>query len=165
MELEMTKTSKIVIGALISVVTLGGLVSYASPGSHFGKFGGMNEKKAAFIIERISSKLDLNDLQKQNLVALKDVLKAKRENHQQDNQREELKNLLSAPVLDETKVLAMVEAKALKIQQVAPTIVSAIANFTNSLNAEQRSEMISMADNFKKHRGGRFSGRHFGNAE
>lgn len=161
----MTKTSKIVIGALISVVTLGGLVSYASPGKHFGKFGGMNENKAEFIIERISSKLELNDVQKQNLIALKDTLKAQRDNHKQDNQREELKTLLSAPVLDETKVLAMVEAKASKIQQVAPSIVSAIANFTNSLSDEQRSEMISFADNFKKHRGGRFGGHRFESVE
>lgn len=155
----MTKAKKIVIGTLISVVTLGGLISYASPGEHFGKFGGMNEKRVEFIIERVSSKLDLNDIQKQNLIALKDTVKKQRDLNKQNNPREELKALLSAPVLDETKVLTMLEARTTKMHLAAPTIVSAIADFTNSLNNEQRTEIMAMADKFKKRRGGRF-GRH-----
>jgi len=66
----MTRTKKIVLGTLISIVTLGGLISYAAPGHHCGKFGGMNGDKAEFIVSRISSKLDLNDEQKLNLVSL-----------------------------------------------------------------------------------------------
>jgi len=154
----MTKTKKIVIGALISVVTLGGLISYASPGLH-GKFGGMTEKKAEFIINRISSKLDLNDVQKQNLVALKDTLKQQRDIHHKDNPREAIMSLLSEPVLDETKVLAMMEARTTQMHLAAPTVISAIADFTNSLSNEQREEIKSFADKFRNRGGRHFDGR------
>ena len=50
----MTRTKKIILGTLISIVTLGGLVSYAAPGHHFGTFGGMNAEKAEFIVSKIS---------------------------------------------------------------------------------------------------------------
>jgi len=152
----MTKTKKIIIGTLISIVTLGGVVSYASPSHHFGKFGGMSEKKVEFIINRISAKLELNDIQKQNLIALKDTLKEQKQRHEEyANPREELVKLLSEPVLDETKVLTMMESKITQFHLSAPTVVSAIANFTNSLNDEQRAEIVSIADNFRKRRGGR----------
>lgn len=156
LELEMTKAKKIVIGTLISAVTLGGLITYASPSHHFGRFGGMNEEKVEFIINRISSKLDLDAVQKQNLIALKDTVKTQRELHKQDHPREELMKLLSVPVLDETKVLTMMEARTTQLHLAAPTIVSAVANFTNSLSNEQREEIKNFADKFAKHRGRKF---------
>lgn len=142
----MIKTKKFIIGTLISVVTLGGVIAYASPGSHLGKFGGMHNNKAEFIIERISSKLELNDVQKQNLLALKSTLKEQRELHKPANPRAEIIALLSAPVLDETKVLAMVEERTNKMRIAAPKVVTALANFTNSLSDEQRAEIQEFAN-------------------
>lgn len=152
----MTKTKKIIIGTLMSIITLGGVVAYASDGGPWGKFGAMNDQRAEFIVNRISSKLDLNGVQKQNLIALKDTLKAQREAHKQNSPREEVMKLLATPVLDETKVLSMLDERMKKIREVAPAVVSAIADFTNSLNDEQRAEMQAMADKFKQHRSGRF---------
>ncbi len=156
----MTKTKKIVIGALISVVTLGGLISYASPGEQCGgRFGGMNEQRAEFIVNRISSKLDLNDVQKQNLIALKNTLKEQRETHKQANPREALMELLSSPVLDETKALALMEERTTQMHLVEPTVISAIANFTNSLSNGQREEIKQFANKMGKHRRGPFGHR------
>lgn len=157
----MTKAKKIIIGTLISIVTLGSLITYASPSNHFARFGAMNERKVTFIINRISSKLDLDASQKQNLIALKDTIKKQRTLHQQNNPREELVKLLSVPVLDEVKVLAMMEERMTKLHLAAPSVVTAIANFTNSLNNKQRAEILKIANKFK-HRGRSFS-RHFGN--
>ncbi len=156
----MTKTKKFIVGTLISVVTLGGLITYASPGENFCKHGGMNEKKVEFIMNRISSKLDLNDVQKQNLIALKDVVKKQRELQKQANPREELMSLLSVPVLDETRVLTMIQERTKKLNEAAPSVVSAIANFTNSLSNEQREKIKTFAEKMAKHRDGRFS-KHF----
>ncbi len=151
----MTKTKKIVIGALLSVVTLGGIATYASPFKHFG--GGMSENKAEFIMNRISDKLDLTAVQKQNLVALKDTLIKQKEAHRaKGDPREAIMDLLSAPVLDETKVLAMVEERTTQMHLAAPTIVTAVANFTNSLSDEQRAEIKAFAGKMGKHRGGKF---------
>ena len=151
----MTKTKKIIVGTIISVVTLGGLISYAAPAEHFGKFGGMNEKRAEFIINRVSSKLDLSDVQKQNLIALKDVLKEQREVYRQKhNPREEIMSLLSTPVLDETKALTLLEERTAQLHIAAPSVVSAIANFTNSLNTAQKEQLKGFMDKIAKHRRG-----------
>ncbi|MCK5902588.1 MAG: Spy/CpxP family protein refolding chaperone [Cocleimonas sp.] len=156
----MTKTKKIVVGALMSIITLGGLVTYASAGGHCGKFGGMGEQRTAFMISRISSKLDLTPVQKQNLIVLKDTIKAQKELHHKSSPREEVMKLLQTPVLDEAKLLATMDERMNKIRQAAPMVVTAIANFTNSLNDKQRAEIQTMAKTFKQHRGGHF-GRHF----
>lgn len=156
----MTKTKKFIIGILISFVTLGGLIAYASPFEHFGRFGGMNDQKVEFIINRISSRLALDAAQKLNLIALKDTVKQQRALHTKNNPREELVKLLSVPVLDEAKILTLVEARTTQLLLAAPTVVTAIANFTNSLSDEQRAEIVKIANNFSKHRSGRF-GRHF----
>ena len=91
----MTKTKKIIIGAFLSVVTLGGLVAIAGPGHH-GKFGGMSPEKAERIVERVIGKLDLNQLQKQNLNTLKDtVLELKAKNQPRENRLDIVKTLLA----------------------------------------------------------------------
>lgn len=160
----MTKVKKIVIGTLISIVTLGGLIACASPGHH-GKFGGMNADKAEFIVSRISSKLDLNEVQKQNLESLKDTILEQKKLAKGDNNdpRETVKALLSQPVLDEAKVQSLVEERTTRVHLAAPKVISALANFTNSLNDEQRAEIIKMVDKFGKHRGP--FGRGFGGNE
>lgn len=156
----MTNVKKIIIGSLISVVTLGGLIAYASPGETFCQLGGTPEKKAEFFVNRISSKLDLDEVQKQHLIALKDTIIEQRKAHHQDNPREALIKLLSEPELDEAKVLSMMEERATQIREAAPTVIAAIAKFSNSLNNEQREKIKGISENFSRFRG-RF-GRHFG---
>jgi len=143
----MNKTKKIVIGALLSVATLGSVATYAGP----GKGGFMSER----MVSRISSKLDLNDAQKQNLETLKNVLVAQKAKKKETNTRADLISLLSAPVLDETKALSIMEEKVKERQAAAPAIVSAIANFTNSLNDEQRAKLVTMTEKMSKRRGGK----------
>ncbi len=149
----MTKTKKFIIGTLFSVVTLGGLVAVAGPG-HLGKFGGMNAEKAERIVERVSSKLELNDLQKQNLVSLKDtVLELKAKNKPQMDRKAFIQSLLAKPVLDETAILAKIQERTNMMNQVSPQVVTALANFTNSLSDEQRAKMSKMTEKFGKRRG------------
>lgn len=141
----MNKTKKIVIGALLSIATLGSAISYAAPGE-----GGFMGKKAERMVKRISSKLDLNDAQKLNLEALKTVLVSQRAEQKESGSRTALLDLLSTPVLDETKALAIMEKKSKERQAKAPALVSAIANFTNSLNDEQRAKFKTMAERMSK---------------
>ncbi len=154
----MTKTKKIVMGTLFSILTLGGLASYAASGE---RLSGMTEEKAEFIMNRVSSKLELTDVQKQSLVALKDTLLAQKEIYKKSNPRKAILELLSEPVLDETKILALMNERTTQLHLAAPIMVSAIADFTNSLNAEQRTKIQDIASEFGegKHRGGFFGRR------
>lgn len=161
----MTRTKKIVLGTLISIVTLGGLITFATPGHHCGEFGGMNNDKAEYMVSRISSKLDLNAEQNQNLVSLKDTILEQKQKHEGDNPRDILKTLLSDPVLDEATILNIAEERTTAMNQAIPQVVSALAIFTNSLSNEQRAEIIVMTEKFGKHRRGPFGKGHSGQIE
>ncbi len=156
----MTRTKKIVLGALISVVTLGGLVSYASPSHHFGKFGGMNPERAERMVSRISSKLDLNEEQKLNLVNLKDTVLEQKQKHKGESPRDILKTLMAEPVLDEAALLNIAEERTTAMNQAIPQVVTALATFTNSLSNEQRAKIVKFSERFGKHRRGSFGKDH-----
>jgi len=156
----MTRTKKIVLGTLISIVTLGGLITYAAPGQHCGKFAGMNSDKAEFMVNRITSKLDLNTQQKLNLVNLKDTILEQKQKHKGENPRDILKTLLADPVLDEATILSIAKERTTAMNQAIPQVVSALATFTNSLSNEQRAEIIEMTERFSKHRSGPFGESH-----
>ncbi len=159
------KTKKIIIASLIGMGTLGGLTSYATA---FGGFGHHNKAAgsegrsmpADFMVYRISSKLDLNDDQKSHLEGLKttvmDLIKTRKE----QSNRDKAKELLSAPVLDQDKALALLEERQTKMLTTAPSIIAAIAKFTDSLTEEQRTTLLELMDKFGKHQGRPF-GRGF----
>ncbi len=150
----MTRTKKIIIGALLSVVTLGGLVSYAGSGGHHGKFGGMSAEKAERMVSRVSSKLDLNEEQKLNLVNLKDTILEQKQKHKGESPKDILKTLLAEPVLDESALLNIAEERTTAMNQAIPQVVTALATFTNSLSDEQRAKIVKFVDKFSKHRRG-----------
>ena len=149
----MTRTKKIILGTFFSIVTLGGIVSYAAPG-HLGKHGGMTPEKAEYIVNKVSKKLDLNAEQKQNLDNLKDTILEQKSLHKKENPREALQALLAEPVLDEAAILTMVQERTTSMNQAAPQIVSSLAAFTNSLSDEQRANIVKFSQKFKKHRRG-----------
>lgn len=158
----MTKTKKIIIGTIISIGALGGLMAYAAPGSLCEGSGGMfagkhNGMRGDFIAKR----LNLDDIQKQNLEYLKNTMMEQMQPHKDNHPREKIMELLSEPTLDQAKALSMLEQRGAAMKESAPTVIAAIATFTDSLSDEQRTEIRSMMDQFKQHRGGPF-GRHMG---
>ena len=146
----MTKTKKVIIGTIVSIVTLGGVAAYASPDG----CGGMH-KGGDFL----SKRLDLTEDQKQNLVNLRKTMREQvQANHGDAKPREKISALLSQPTLDQTKVFAMLEERTTKMKASAPTVISAIATFTDSLTNEQRAEMQKMMAKFGERREGRMGG-------
>ncbi len=156
----MTKTKKIIIGTIISIGALGSLIAYAAPrklcegpgGMFAGKHHGMHGDFTA-------RHLNLDDIQKQNLEYLKTTMMEQMQLHKDSHPRGKIMELLSEPTLDQAKALSMLEQRGAAMKEAAPTIIAAIATFTDSLNDEQRTEIKSMMDQIKRHRGGSFGGR------
>jgi hypothetical protein len=146
-KMNMTKVNKIVVGALIAVVSLIGVGTCVADN--------MGYQKSAFI----AKKLELNEVQKANFENLKKVISEQRQASETNKMPEEVKALLSAPVLDQYQALTLFEQKAAKMKESAPIIIAAIANFTDSLSTEQKvkaQEMMEMMEKFGRHRGGEF---------
>ncbi len=153
----MKKHTKIVLSGLTVVGLIVAAASYA--GGEYCRYGGG-------ITERISQSLQLNEQQEEQLdiIALK-MRKMKREHHQKHQQgRKQLVALLDAEQLDQGKALALYQKKHREMEVKAPEIISVMAEFTDTLSAEQKQkikEFIEQGPRFGGHfRPGRDKGWH-----
>ncbi len=152
----MKTSTKIITAAVLSVGLVGGVAAF---GGHCPKgdghgYGHGHEQRAERMVERIAGKLDLNQEQiakldklKEDLLSLRTEMRENRSQHKQ-----ELMALITAPTLDQDKVLNMLKEKTQAEEQRAPEMIAAIANFSDSLTVEQKQEL---AETLEK----RFHGR------
>ncbi len=139
----MKKSTKITTAIVIAlgVVTAGG--AYAA------KSGDRDHsRKAEYAVGYIADKLELDTTQEQALSALKDqVLLAKDAMHDQmGTARNDVKLLVEAESFDQAKALEMVSTKTATIDTVAPELIGALGNFLDSLNAEQKAEILDFME-------------------
>ena len=149
---NMTKVKKMVLGTVFTVVTLGGIAAYATADG-CGKFGGMQNKGSEFMLNRVSSRLSLNAEQQQKLESLQKTVMAEMQIQQEKHPRNQIIELISEPKLNQEKALAIMAERSKKMEESAPKIITAIADFTDSLNEEQRADLKQMIDRFGMHRG------------
>ena len=149
----MKRSSKITIAVVMAVGIVGTSAAIAGK-RHFNN----HENKAKFAVSMISDRLDLDPTQEQALVALKDqVLVAKDSMQGQfENTRDDVKSMITAETMDSAQALEMITAKTAAINEVAPELVLALANFMNSLDAEQKQEIL---DAMESHHGRRGHGK------
>jgi Spy/CpxP family protein refolding chaperone len=108
----------------------------------------------AKMVERVSSKLDLNAEQKQRLTVLADNLHEQRIAlmGQTNDPRSEVKALVAGDKFDKARAQAMVTGKTAALQSKSPEVIAALADFYDSLNPAQQQKVRD----FMEHRGGRW---------
>lgn len=144
----MKRSSKIITAMVLSFGVVGGAVAL---GKH--KFSDPSVR-ADYAVGYISEELELDVVQKQNLDALKDQLlqiqlavkKTMNPLH------EEVRTMISAESFDRTRALEIVNQKTMKVNEFAPDLVIAMGGFLDSLNAEQKAEIVEFIDHKKTHR-------------
>lgn len=128
----------------------------------FHRFGGGIDAHADRFVSHIEHELELDRDQSLKLKALKSEIMAIRRDVRDGSgaQVTELAGMLSAPILDQAKLVAMIEDKTRRIDERAPEIVAAIARFTDSLDASQKSILeeriasrIERGDGWRRWRG------------
>ncbi|MCL4182349.1 MAG: Spy/CpxP family protein refolding chaperone [Burkholderiaceae bacterium] len=143
---------RIVIGLTGAALLLGGLAACGTRGP-----GGWSEERATEMrgkmVERISDKLDLNAEQKLKLDALASEMDAQRKAFRGDsaNPRDDVKTLIAGDKFDRTKAQALLEQKTAAVQQQAPKVLTALADFYDSLTPAQQQQVRERLD---KRRGG-----------
>ena len=136
------------IGLFGASVLFGGLAAC----SHRGHYGGqgsyaMSEEDAAKMkakmVEKIGSRLDLDEAQKAKLGLLADQLRAQRKAliGSTTDPRAELQSLVAGPTFDRAKAKALVEAKTGAITTQSPEVIAAMADFYDSLKPEQQAKV------------------------
>ena len=146
----MNKTTKIVMASLLALGVSGGVLAY---GAH-NHWGMNSDEKVEFVTDRVSKKLDLDDVQRQNLevlakdmMALVEEMRSGREAHMN-----EIQQMLGDPVLDQNRVIKLIQDKTQSINDRAPATVASLALFLDSLTTEQKSELQSFVADRMHHR-------------
>ncbi len=150
----MTKYIKFLLASVLTIFTLGSIGAIANPGERFG-FGMHSfspEKRAEFILTRMTGMLDLNETQVEKLKAVQQQFAAQ---HQamKIKYRDQFLSLLDAPELNQSQALSLLESRGEQMRKNAPEMIATLAEFTDSLSNEQRAKLKQMLEKFSN-RGG-----------
>lgn len=148
------------IGVFGASVLFGGLAAC----SHRASYGGygwhaMNDEDAAKMkarmIEKATSRLDLDEAQKAKLGVLADKLRAQRNAlvGSTTDPRAELQSLVAGPTFDRAKAKSLVDAKMGAITTQSPEVIAAMADFYDSLKPEQQAKVRELMASRGRHWG------------
>ncbi len=144
-------------GLLGAGALLGGFAAFAH-----GRHGWhpMNEQDAvamqARMVDKVAQKLDLDANQKARLAVLGDRLREQRTalmGAPGTDPRTEVQSLIAGPTFDRTKASLMVETKVSAVNAKSPAVITALADFYDSLRPEQQTKVREMMARHQHHRG------------
>lgn len=152
----MKKSTKIASIAVVTVALIGGTTAFA--GKHRS---GDHEERAEMAAWFVDKKLDLDATQEQALSLLKDqILVAMTTMHSESaTTRDDIRSLVSAETFDQGKALDLITSKTASVDSLAPDLVVAFAGFMDSLNTEQKQEILEVMDSHKGRHGHKRWGR------
>ncbi len=101
------------------------------------------EQRGNWMVEKISSELELTEPQVEKLEAVRDqMMDARKQMHQERKvAREDMLKLLGQSSLDRDQSLAMINQRLDAIRDNAPQLVNALGDFYDILSPEQKQEL------------------------
>ncbi len=134
------------IGVFGASVLFGGLAACSHRPSYGHGWQAMSEEDAAAMktrmVEKVASRLDLDEAQKAKLGVVADRLREQRNALVAGgNPREEMKSLVAGASFDRAKAQALVEAKTSAINTKSPELIAAFGDFYDSLRPEQQAKV------------------------
>ena len=135
------------VGVFGASVLFGGLAacSHRHDGYHHG-WQTMSEEDAAKmkarIVDKVGSRLDLDDAQKAKLGVLADKLREQRNALVAGGDpRAEFASVIAGTTFDRARAKSLVDAKTGAIQTKSPEVIAALADFYDSLKPEQQAKV------------------------
>lgn len=136
---------KTLVGLFGASIMVGGLTACSS--GHSYRHGPMTPEKMAEVrgklVERVSSKLDLDAAQKLKLNALADTLQAQRSAFigKTTDPRAEAQAIVAGDKFDRARAQALLAEKTQALQAHSPEVITALADFYDSLNPAQQQKV------------------------
>lgn len=135
------------VAVLGFTAVFGGIAAYAH--NHHGGFGWrqVSEQDAAAmkakVIERVGSKLELDEAQKAKLGVLADKLREQRNAlvGSTADPRTEMQAIIGGPAFDRARANALLESKLSAVHGKAPDVMNAAADFFDSLRPDQQAKV------------------------
>jgi protein CpxP len=140
-----------VFGAAIVVGTLGAC-SHRTEGGHWNASPEQSAAMRTKMVERVSSKLDLDAAQKAKLEVLAGKLQEQRSAlvGSTQNPRADMQALVAGDKFDRTRAQSLVAEKTAALNAKSPEVVAALGDFYDSLNPSQQQKVRE----FMQRRGG-----------
>jgi len=132
------------IGLTSATVLLGGLTACGGRGHHGEGWSAERVSEVrGKVVDKISGKLALDEAQKGKLTVLADQIIASRTAFRGESAdpRGDIKALIAGDKFDRSGAQALLDQKTQAIQGNAPQTLSALADFYDSLNAEQQKQV------------------------
>ena len=147
------------IGVFGASVLFGGLAA-CSHRYHHHDWQNMSEedaaKRRAQMIDRVSSRLDLDEAQKAKLGVVADQLRAGRKAlHGDTDPRSEIQSLVAGNTFDRAKAKALIDAKTSTVQSKSPELIAAFGDFYDSLRPDQQARLRDALQRGHHHHGRR----------
>jgi protein CpxP len=141
-----TWIKRTLIGLAVAGTLFGGLAAYAHNRWSHGWHGASAEDIAEFkarAVDRIAGKLALDTAQKARLSVLADKLAEQRAAlvGTGAHPRTELQGLIAGNTFDRARASQLIDAKVGAITTKSPEVVTALADFYDSLNATQQAQV------------------------
>jgi len=147
---------------LLTTLAVVGVVAFA--GIAWAKHNGYcsDGNRLQHVTERISRKLDLTEAQKAKLQSFAETLHSLRgEGTELRAQlRDALDNLLAAPLLDRDRVTQLLEERHQAMEALKGELVDTFADFSDSLQPEQRTRLAELIAKRMEHRWGHSHSAH-----
>ncbi|AOW14122.1 hypothetical protein LPB72_09305 [Hydrogenophaga crassostreae] len=135
---------KSLIGFASATVLLGGLTACGGRGHHGEGWSAERVSEVrGKVVDKISGKLELDEAQKTKLGLLADQIIASRTafRGESTDPRGDFKALIAGDKFDRSGAQALLDQKTQAIQGNAPQTLNALADFYDSLNAEQQKQV------------------------
>jgi Spy/CpxP family protein refolding chaperone len=144
------KISTRIITAVLLVAGSSGAVYAFSKHSDWGMSA---DEKVEFISDRVTSKLDLDEVQRQKFTELAELVADTLQEIKpgREERFDEIASLLQEPSFNQARALEMIQQKTQLVNEKAPLVISSMAGFLDSLSMEQKQEL----QEFMRHRHGR----------
>lgn len=143
-----TWIKRTLIGLFGAGLLAGGCVAFAHRHAHHAfAWGPVSAEDAARMkarmVERVGHRLDLDEAQKAKLGLVADRLREQREAlvAGSADPRADLRALIAGPAFDRDKASALVTAKTQAVQTASPALLTALADFYDSLKPEQQAQV------------------------
>jgi periplasmic protein CpxP/Spy len=148
-----TWIKRTLIGALGATMLVGGLTGCGNRWGHPSDWSPQQVGEVrGKVVDKISNKLVLNDAQKQKLVVLADEIIATRSafRGKDTDPRAEIKAMMAGEKFDRTRAQTLLDQKTQAVQGNGPKMITALADFYDSLNPEQQKQV---REKLEQHRG------------
>ena len=145
----MKRSTKIITAVVLTFGIAGGAVAY---GKH--KWGDP-ETRAKHVVSYISEELNLNSDQSDKLKTLKNQLlnTGKEMRSEMQPLRSDIRTLISADTFDQAKALELINSKTALVNKNAPDVLAAMGSFLDSLDVEQKAEVMEFIEHKRSGRG------------